>query len=207
MRRNGFRSLGRSAEHGFTLVEMLIALAIFGMLTAAGVALLTLTVRTQTISDRLLGELGEIRRAGALLTADLAQAAPRIRRDRDGRPRPAFIGGEGEGPLLLALVRRGWDDAGGGAPHSALQRVEYRLREGRLERIGFAQVDGGGEGVDAVLVDGVAQVRLRYRDGDGNWRTRWDPTDPAELPAAVELVTDSERHGVVRQLFLVGGGG
>ena len=73
MKRNGFRPLWRSAEHGFTLVEMLIALLIFGMLTAAGVTLLTLTVRTQETSERLLGQLGEVRALGALLTADLAR--------------------------------------------------------------------------------------------------------------------------------------
>ena len=35
-------------EKGFTLVEMLIALAIFGMLTAAGVALLSVTAVVAT---------------------------------------------------------------------------------------------------------------------------------------------------------------
>src|SRR6185295_20001117 len=96
---------GRDMKRGFTLVEMLIALTIFGMLTAAGVALLTLTVRTQATSERLLDEVGELRRAGALLTADLGQAAPRISRDGDGRARPAFIGAAGDGELLMALVR------------------------------------------------------------------------------------------------------
>ena len=89
--------------NGFTLVEMLIALSIFGMLTAAGVTLLSLTARTQETSDRLLAELGEIRRTGALLTADLAQATPRLYRDRDGRPQRAFTGGRGDEPGLMAF--------------------------------------------------------------------------------------------------------
>ena len=95
------------SSQGFTLVEMLIALAIFGMLTAAGVTLLTVTARTQETSDRLLAELGEVRRLGALLTADLAQAAPRVHRDRDGRPQRAFNGGTGESETLMVFVRRG----------------------------------------------------------------------------------------------------
>ncbi len=213
MKRNGFRSLRRSAEHGFTsswrsaehgftLVEMLIALAIFGMITAAGVALLTLTVRTQETSERLLDAMGAVRRTGALLTADLSQAAPRIRRDRDGRPRPAFTGGSGEEDLLVALVRRGWDDDA--AAHNSLQRVEYWLRDGRLERWGFGAVDGDARAVAAPLITGVRRVRLRYRDREGIWRARWDPTDAASLPVAVELVTDSDGQSVLRQLFLVG---
>jgi general secretion pathway protein J len=193
---------GRRRERGFTLVEMLIALSIFGMLTAAGVTLLTLTARTQETSDRLLAELGEIRRTGALLDADLAQAAPRLHRDRAGAARPAFAGGTGEAPLLLAFVRRGWD-AGEGA---TLQRVAWRLRDGRLERLSWSRVDGGGEPVAMALLDGVRAARLRYRDEEGAWRERWDPTDPTRLPRALELVVESETHGLVRQLFLVGTG-
>ena len=189
-------------RNGFTLVEMLIALAIFGMLTAAGVALLGVTARTQETADRLLAELGELQRTGALLTADLAHAAPRLYRDRDGRPQRAFAGGGGDAPALLAFVRRGWDDGEG----SGLRRVGYRLRDGRLERLSYARVDGGGEAVAMPLLEGVRTLRLRYRDDEGAWRERWDPSDPARLPEAVELVTDSETHGLVRQLFLVGTG-
>jgi len=204
-RRSTARPVGakeRDCPQGFTLVEMLIALSIFGMLTAAAVTLLTVTARTQETSDRLLAELGEIRRLGALLTADLALAAPRPWRDEAGERRPAFAGGAGDAPMLVAFVRRGWD-AGEGA---ALQRVVYRLRGGIVERVGAARVDGGASGTAVALLDGVRALRLRYRDEDGAWRERWDPTDPAELPAAIELVTDSDTHGMVRQLFLVGTG-
>jgi general secretion pathway protein J len=187
----------RSGERGFTLIEMLIALGIFGMITAAGVALLSLTVRTQETSERLLDALGAVRRTGALLTADLSQAAPRIHRDQDGRPRPAFEGGDGGEELLLALVRAGIED-------EAPRRIEYRLREGRIERWSYAALDGGGRPVAAPLLTGVRRARLRYRDRDGLWRAQWDPTDARQLPIAVELVTDSVGQGVLRQLFLVG---
>lgn len=191
-----------SGAAGFTLVEMLIALSIFGMLTAAGVTLLTLTARTQETSDRLLEEVSELRRTGALFNDDLAMAARRLWRDRDGRPRRAFAGGAGDGQDLLMLVRRRGEDDGGG-----VQRVGYRLRDGRLERLAFAHADGGGESVAVPLLDGVTALRLRYRDEDGQWETRWDHSDPTRLPRAVELVTDSERHGLVRQVFPVGSEG
>ncbi len=192
------------SEAGFTLIEMLIALVIFGMITAAGVTLLTLTVRTQETSERLLDTVGALRRTGALLNADLALAAPRSHRNGDGQPVPAFTGGNGGEALLLAIVRRGWEDDN--AFRSSLQRVEYRLRDGRLERWRYDAVDGAGHAVAMPLLEGIRRIQLRYRDRDGNWRDRWDPTDPARLPAAVELVSDSDGQGQVRQLFLVGGG-
>ena len=189
-------------QRGFTLIEMLIALSIFGMITAAGVILLNVSARTQESSDRILGELGELRRVGALMTADFGQAAPRLYRDRDGRPQRAFAGDAGDGETLLIFVRRGWDDGLG----SGVQRVGYRLLDGRLERLAFAHVDGGGPAVAVHLLDGVRSLRLRYRDRDGAWLAQWQPSDATRLPTAVELVTDSEAHGLVRQLFVVGSG-
>jgi general secretion pathway protein J len=193
-------------SNGFTLVEMLIALAIFGMLTAGGVVLLGVTVRTQEVSERLLDELGTIRRTGALLNADLGQAAPRLRRDRDGRPVPAFQGADGGEAMLMSFVRRGGDEESD-LPHSALQRVAYRLAGGRLERLAFSHVDGEARAIVMPLLEGVRRARLRYRDPDGSWRARWDPTDPTRMPRAVELITESEAHGEIRQLFLVAGDG
>jgi general secretion pathway protein J len=180
---------------GFTLVEMLIALTIFGMLTAAGVALLTLTVRTQETSDRLLDEVGQLRRLGALMAADLGQAAPRPSRDRDGRPRPAFAGSARQ----LALVRHGGGEG-------ALQRTEYRLNGGRLERLAYDRVDGDSRAIVIPLLDDVRQLRLRYRDREGGWRDAWDPTDASLMPRAVELLGRDEAHGSLRMLFLVGSG-
>jgi len=197
MRKAGFSAFGGVTPKGFTLVEMLIALTIFGMLTAAGIALLTLTVRTQETSERLLGEVGELRRLGALLAADLGQAAVRPSRDRDGRPRPAFTGGNGA--LLIGLVRRG-------AAEGGLQRVEYRLIEGRLERVAYDRVDGESRAVAMLLLDNVRELRLRYRDREGGWREAWDPSDANLLPRAVEMLSRDDVHGAVRQLFLVGSG-
>jgi general secretion pathway protein J len=200
----GFRSLvGVPTENGFTLIEMLISLVIFGMITAAGVTLLTLTVRTQETSDRLIESLSAVRRTGALLNADLALAAPRVHRNGNGQPVAAFIGGNGGEAVLMAFVRRGWEDES--AFRSSLQRVEYRLQGGRLERWRYDAVDGEGHALAMPLLTGVRRVQLRYRDRDGSWRDRWDPTDPARLPVAVELVSDSEGQGRMRQLFLVGG--
>lgn len=191
-------------EAGFTLVELLVALLIFGMLSAAGVALLSFSVRAQEASGERLGELAEIRRAGALLTGDLAQAAPRIARDEGGVPQPAFIGGTGQdNGASLALVRRGWDNFDGAARPS-LQKVEYRLVENRLERRAYRFLDGAAAMEPVTMLDGVASLRLRYRDKEGQWRDRWDPTDIADLPRAVEMVVDTAGSGRIRQLFLVG---
>lgn len=196
---------GGKSQAGFTLIEMLIALTIFGMITAGSVALLSFSVRSQEMTERQLASLGSIRRAGALLTADLAQAAARPWRDGSGTRQPAFTGGAGRETRVMVFVRGGWDNPDQ-LPRASLQRVEYRLQGGRLIRVGYANVDGGGAAAVTILIEGVQQLQLRFRDRDGLWRDAWQPGDPGELPVAVELIASSARFGPVRQLFLVGTG-
>jgi general secretion pathway protein J len=174
------------------------------MLSAAGVALLSFSVRAQESAEARLGDLADFRRAGALLAGDLAQAAPRLARDSAGNVRPAFQGRSGEqgGPALV-FVRRGWENLDE-APRPSLQRVEYEFAGGRLERRVYPRLDGAAPLPAATVVDGVRRVRLRYRDREGAWRERWDPTNPAELPRAVELILDAEGSGTTRQLFQTG---
>ncbi|MFC3710938.1 type II secretion system minor pseudopilin GspJ [Sphingoaurantiacus capsulatus] len=189
-------------RNGFTLVELMVALLIFGLLSASGVALLAFSVDSREQSTARVEALSAALRTRSLLTSDLAQAAVRLYRREDGSLSPAFRAGEGE--LLMAFVRRGWanEDA---APRASLQRVEYRLREGRLERVAFAHVDGGKPGPTAVLLSGVRSITVRYRI-DGEWRDRWDAVRPELLPQAIETVVVLENAPELRQLFLVGAG-
>lgn len=190
---------------GFTLVEMLIALAIFGMITAGSVALLSFSVRAQEMADRQLANLGSVRRAATLLNADFAQAVPRPWRDENGDVQRSFYGTAGQETRLLVMVRGGWDNPDG-LQRSSLQRVEYRLQAGRIYRVGFAHVDGGAASAVTPLIDDVRRVALRYRDREGSWLPAWDRPDPRDLPVAVEMVVTTGRLGDIRQLFLVGNG-
>jgi hypothetical protein len=55
------------------------------------------------------------------------------------------------------------------------------------------------------VVTGVARDAPALSRGPrGEWRDRWDPTQPMLLPKAVEMVIETEESGSIRQLFLVG---
>lgn len=193
----------QETEAGFTLVELIVALFIFGIISAASVALMMFSVDSQAASRDRLAEMQSVRRINAALTNDLIQIAPRPARDASGQRQNAFFGGNGsDSDLLLSFVRRGWSNYDGDA-RSSLQKVDYRLVDGTIERRAYPYVDGAEPLAPAILLRDVESVSLRYRI-EGEWRDRWDPTRPDLLPQAVELVVSIEGIGAVRHLFQTG---
>jgi general secretion pathway protein J len=189
-------------QSGFTLVELIIALFIFGMLAAAGVGLLTYSTQAQAVTAQRLEGIAAERRLTAILTNDLAQAVPRVSRDLTGAPEPAFRGGQG--PVLLRYVRAGLSN-GAEASRSGLQRVEWRIDKGQIFRTARALVDGAAEADPIMMADNVERVALRFRN-EGTWQSDWAQTDPLELPEAVELVVTRKGEAPLTRLFLAGVG-
>ncbi len=198
---HGFTPLRRYAEHGFTLVEVMIALLIFGMIAAAGVAILSFSVRAQGATATRLDDIFARNRTIALVSADLGQAIDRPARDEAGQTLPAFTGGaDGQ----LRFVRAGWANIDA-APRASLQKVVYGVEDGALVRIAYPMIDGAAPLPPVVLLSGVAGVAARYRIR-GAWGDRWDGTQGAPLPQAAELVVRRTDGSALRIVALVGTG-
>ncbi|SFR76905.1 type II secretion system minor pseudopilin GspJ [Sphingomonas jatrophae] len=191
-------------EAGFTLVEMLVALALFGLIAAAGVGLLGFGVRAQAAAGERMDDDAALRRVDALLTADLVQAVPRITRGTDGRPLNAFVGDGGAG-VALGLVRGGWSNPDG-QPRASLQKVAWEVRDGSLTRTAWPMLDGAAPGAAVAVVRGVTGLSIRYRQADGAWRERWDALRPTDMPRLVELTLTIEARAPVTLSYLVGTG-
>ena len=190
---------------GFTLVEMLVALAIFGLVSAAGVTVMQFTVDNQAIVRAHTDRIAAFQRTRAILKADLAQAAARRTRAQDGRAVPeSFYGSTRDRPgLLLRLARRGWDNPGA-EPRPSVQYVEYRIVDGRLERSARPELDGAALGVPQVLIDRVQSASVAFL-----WSGQWIENLPGGrediLPQAVRLDMAIDGVGAVSQLFIVTG--
>lgn len=190
---------------GFTLLEMLVALFVFGLVSAAGVGVLRFSMDNQDRVRARLERLAELESARALLKADLAQAAARRVRDMNGRPNDFIFAGNEQamGGPLLALTRRGVDNPDGD-PRSSLQYIEYRLADGVLERHARHALDGGGLGPARKLLTGVEVASVRFL-----WHGQWIEALPrgahVDLPQAVRLDLTLRDHGPLTQLLLVTG--
>jgi general secretion pathway protein J len=197
---HGFTPVRRYAEHGFTLVEVMVALLIFGMIAAAGVGILSFSVRAQAVTGAKLDDAAALGRTMSILSADLAQAVNRPARDEGGTVRPGFVG---EG-ATVALVRLGWSNVDA-APRSTAQKVTWRVANGSLERIAYPMPDGAAPLPAAGLLTRVREARLRYRY-KGAWSDRWDGAQGVPLPDAAELTIVRDDGATWRALFLVGTG-
>ncbi|NIJ29529.1 general secretion pathway protein J [Sphingomonas insulae] len=191
----------RSAEHGFTLVEVMIALMIFGMLAAAGVAILTFSVRAQTATGKRFDDIAALNRTTALLSGDLGQAIDRSTRDEGGTRLPAFVG-EPDGQIRF--VRTGWANVDA-APRASAQKVAYAIQDAALVRIAYPMIDGAAPLPPVTLLDKVAGIAARYRY-KGAWSDRWDGTQGAALPQAAEIVLRRTDGSTYRLMLLVGSG-
>lgn len=177
---------------GFTLVELLVALFIFGLLAAGGTALLASGIEASNSARAAMDRTGALARSRSLLMADLSQTADRPWRDSDGTRQPAFqISAD-----RLVLVRRGWRNEAGSS-RASLQRVEWRISDGRLERRAAPMLDGAAWGAPAVALEGVRGGQFSALGPDGA------APDGAAMPPAVALTLDLP-GGPVRQLFRVG---
>jgi len=202
----GFACSRRSAQQGFTLIELLIALTIFAMLSAAGVLLLGNAVSAQGAVKQHLDAQGDLLRVVALIESDMAQAVPRISRTESGTLAPAFFARtpSNEEPFVQ-FVRGGWANMDN-APRPALQKVEYWLREGRLERRTYPMVDGAEGSEPALLVEEVSSLQLSFRGPDGAWIEEWQQPRPLAMPVALRMVVTRAGAPSLTLIFRVGTG-
>jgi general secretion pathway protein J len=163
---------------GFTLVEVLVALAIFALIGLLSAQILTRIVdaraRTEARGDRLLA----VQRAVLRLERDLLQAVDRPVRDRFGDAEPAL---RAELPGVLTFTRDGWRNPLE-LPRSDLQRVQWRLgEEGTLERAFWTVLDRAEDSDPLVqsVLEGVDAFAVTVIDAEGAEWEVWPPTDPS----------------------------
>ncbi|MEW4466554.1 type II secretion system minor pseudopilin GspJ [Parasphingorhabdus sp. JC815] len=193
------------AQHGFTLVEMMVALFIFSLLSLAGIALLRGAVNSNEVTDKKLSDMAQMQRLVSLMEADLSQAVPRPYRNERGERMAAFASETGNRERGFLSFTRGGHSNINNKPRSNMQRVSYRLSEGQLQRFQYEMTDGGLISEPALLLEGISGLTIGFRDKRGQWISHWRTERISDLPRAVELRFDQNGRAY-RHVFLVGTG-
>lgn len=182
-------------EAGFTLVEMLVSLLIFSIIAWVATAMATGATRSFAASQGAIGAVLEMEDARAILSVDLGQAARRPSIAADGKPMPAFT----LLPEGFVFTRFRSDVA---VP--AIEKIAWGFDDGRLLRQPFPAIDGSPPGAPVVMAEGLAAVRIRVATETG-WSDSWNPSQPEDLPRALELVLVRADGVPVVMKMMVGG--
>ena len=145
---------GRIARgrNGFTLIEVIIALALFALIGVAGFSMLSGVLQTQERTDGRLRRLSDIQRAVFVISADLDQVSGRI--DGDGS----------------TLTFQKTDLSGRPVV------VRYALRDAQL----FRTVSGPLGERDQAILNGVRSLGWTYHQRGLGWSPS-PPAPPAPL--------------------------
>ena len=190
-----------NSSRGFTLIEVLIALAITAAVATLAFSSLSAVLGSVESLRREGGRIAEVNRAWTVLTRDINQLVPRPVRNEFGAVEPAMASFDATGPGLN-LTRAGWHNPNRQV-RSTLQRVRYQLEDDILWRESYAALDRteASEPQRARLLEAVESFELAFLSrstplpqGDlntGGWLRAWpqgqfrdSPQEGSAPPAA-----------------------
>lgn len=200
----------RLARNGFTLIEVLVALAVFGVMSMLAYSVLGQTLSNADLLANRMDRLQSIQRAVRYLSTDLLQIAPRPVRNEIGDGFDPALQTSLSSEFALELTHGGWGNPAG-LPRSTLQRTAYRLEDDELVRYHWNVLDRtyANEPVATVLLDDVEGLLFNYLQSDGEWTQVWPPQGRSgaiglrSRPRAVEIVLTLRDQGEIRRILEV----
>lgn len=197
---------------GFTLIELLIAIAVFSVMAVMAYGGLSQIIKNNQHSKIELERLQAVQRAVLTISRDLNQIIERNIRDEYGNPQP-FLSASSSLDYLVEFSRGGRRNPAG-LKRSNLLRIAYQLKDDRLMRLFWPQLDRAPamQAYENEILNGIKNVEFRYLDDSKAWHSQWPPLDsqsqtagnPAQL-TAIELTLELEDWGEIIRLYQVGG--
>lgn len=195
----------RPAAGGFTLLELVVVLGIFAVLSVMAYGGLSSVLTSREHVARALERTAALQKGYLRLRDDLQQLRARPSRDAYGDAQPALV-------MLpdgaVEFTRGGWRNPLL-QPRAGLERVAYRLDDDkRLVRESWRVLDRAQDSArtEVAVLAQVEEVRWRFLEGE-QWVPQWPGpslnTSPADAmpPRAVELTLVFSDLGEVRWLF------
>ncbi|MGI2137993.1 type II secretion system minor pseudopilin GspJ [Shewanella baltica] len=194
-----------SVQRGFTLLEMLIAIAIFAMIGLASNAVLSTVLTNDEVTRTFSTRLKALQQGFGAIERDLTQMVARTPRLLEGgRGSTVFQTGndilDSESEALV-FYRLGWLNPDGLLPRGSLQSVAYVVHEGRLERwyFPYPEPEFGAEPIKTVVIDKVLSVEYSFFMDD-KWERKVEAT---KLPKAIAMEIEIEGFGKIQRKFLL----
>jgi general secretion pathway protein J len=186
---------------GFTLVEVVISLALLALLILGAHTAIRTSTQAVASGERLIERTNKLRVTQELLRRQLSQALAMPIEQRRGTNESIFLSG-GRDELTWVSAMPGY--LGRGGPY--VQRISLERGPGGPSLVfrhamlnGWDPDDGFDErGAPPVtLLEGIRDLRIEYRALDdagrlGSWQDRWDK--PFQLPLLVRIRIEFDRE-------------
>lgn len=199
-----------SKQQGFTLIELIVSISIFAVLSVLAYGSLDYVVNTDAVASERMNRLSALQKTFLLIQADVEQMRPRPIRDAYGTQQPAMVTIINEPNRTLDWTRGGrqtWLNT----QSSGLMRVGYGIKEQQLVRYQWPVLDQAPDSValESTLLKDVKNLDIRFLDEKNTWHNQWPPTDfssstptdPSKLPLAIEFTLELDDWGKVTRLF------
>lgn len=195
----------KNSRAGFTLIEMLVAIAIFAMLGLASNAVLQTVLRNDEVTKEFSNKLKAMQQGFGALERDLSQMVARTPRLLEGgRGSTVFQTGsdilDSESEALV-FFRLGWLNPDGILPRGSIQSVAYVVSDNNLERwfYPYPEPEFGSEPIKTIVMRDVISVEYSFFTDD-KWERKVDGTT---LPKAIAMEIELEGLGKIQRKFLL----
>lgn len=202
--------LRRSLRNGFTLIEVLVALAVFGVLSLLAYMSLGQTLSNADMLSERMDRLQSIQRTISYLSSELLQTVPRsVRVELGNAPIPALQSSFAS-EFALQLTHGGWPNSAG-VPRSTMQRTAYRIEEDELIRYHWTVLDRtvNNTPLTTVMLADIESLTFRFLTPTGDWVEQWPPLvaqgapSLSSLPRAVAIVLALPDEGEISRIVEV----
>ncbi len=164
---------------GFTLMEILIAVFIFAIISVIATFILSSVFSTRQATTVRNQQLAQLQLATIILQRDLQQIVNRPVRAPNGNSIPALTATRNN----LAFTRTGRINPDSIFQKSHLQRVAYRIKNHELIRIIWPRLDRVSENkpIKRVLLTQVISGHFSYLGINNSFLSSWPPGNLSEL--------------------------
>lgn len=204
-------------QQAFTLLELLVAMAIFAILASLAYSGLLTVMDIQQRTEITLQQLARLQTAVSWIQRDIEQFIPRSIRNEFGEVQPV-LQLRNTSPARLEFTQAGWRNPAQQA-RSQLQRVAYTVEQDSLWRHSWRVLDRAQDSrTDKIaLLDDIKSVEWRVLDEQFQWLSEYPASNVVVTPPpvgmvsvtpqfrAIEITLTSKKWGKITRLFQVAG--